>query len=190
MTKNSIGNTVLAALVLASTFGAAQAQIPAYDAMWSAVGSAGMVQDGTTATAKTYRAVLSPGTTGKVVARFPVAPSADLAEASGVLHLIANLRDAGSGASITVSLFEVAVGAPGESAFRPVKPILTVNSTDVSSGAYVNNCVNDDGALRLDFESNVYYIEAQMDWDKAAQLTSPALRAIQLAVYPDKMCGL
>jgi hypothetical protein len=190
MLNTTIRNKALAALALASTLGfasAAQAQAPLF--FWSSVGSAGTIDSGSTASAKAMRATLTTGSTGTLIARYSVTPSIEFT-GGGVLHLMANLVDPGPGASLSVSLIEVPVGKPGETAaFQAGRQILTVNSTDDAMGVVVNSCVNDDGKVRLDFEANVYFVQAVLNWDALAQPQAPQLRAIRLAVYDFKKCG-
>ena len=193
MTSKLNTNKALAVLTLASTLGivsAAQAQAPAYDALHSTIGSAGLIDSGSTASPKTIRAILTMGSGGTLIARYPVPPSVELDTDGGFLHLVANLFDPGLGASVSVSLIEVAVGKPGENpAAQTSKAVLTVKSSDDPISTFANPCVNDGGDVKLDFESNVYFIQAVLNWDAATQPRAPQLRAIQLVKYVNTMCG-
>jgi hypothetical protein len=108
----------------------------------------------------------------------------------GVLHLAANMSDPGPGASISISLMELSVGKPGESAaFGAAKAILTLSSEDMKADAFASQCANDAGGIKLDFESKVYFIQAQLNWDASVQPTAPQLRTVQLVSYPAEVCG-
>jgi hypothetical protein len=187
--KTTMKTHGLAALALAGSVALAPAaHAQAADVVASYFGSAGMVQAGTTAPAKTSRAILSTGSTGSVVARYAIAPVRDFMP--GVLHLAANMSDPGPGASISISLMELSVGKPGElAALGAAKAILTLSSEDLKAGAFAGQCANDAGGIKLDFESKVYFIQAQLNWDASVQPTAPQLRTIQLVSYPAEVCG-
>ncbi|HET6372684.1 MAG TPA: hypothetical protein VFG76_05220 [Candidatus Polarisedimenticolia bacterium] len=180
-----------AALVLASTVTLAPAaHAQTVDVIASHLGSSGMVQAGPTSV-KTARAILSPASSGTVVARYAVNPVA-LGDFPSYLHLVANMSDAGQGASISISLMEINLGKPGakpEPAFEAAKAILTLNSEDLAKGELATQCAFDGGGIKLDFESKVYFIQAELTWDASVQRAAPQLRTVQLIAYPGEVCG-
>ena len=190
MTSKTMKAHGLAALALASSFALAPAHAQAADVIADYIGSAGMVQAGTTAPAKTSRAILSISSSGSVVARYAIGPVRDVAP--GAIHLVANMSDPGPGASISISLMELSVGKPGEfvaTAFATAVPVLTLSSEDLKAGTFAGECANDGGGIKLDFESKVYFIQAQLNWDASAQPTAPQLRTVPLVSYPAEVCG-
>jgi hypothetical protein len=101
------------------------------------------------------------------------------------------MSDPGPGASISISLMEVNVGKPGDfAAFEAAKAILTLNSADAQAGVFTGQCARDAGELLLDFESKVYFIQAQLNWNASVQPTAPQLRAVQLLSSAEKVCGM
>jgi hypothetical protein len=137
---------------------------------------------------------------GKLVVRYNVPPSAELAGASGILHLMANFFDPGPGARVDLWLMESEVNQPsdpvawawstvGAAALPKTRALLGVSSLDTPAGAIATGCTADNADQQLDFDRHVYYVLAVLTWDAAVQPQPPFLHAIQLAAHPSALCA-
>jgi hypothetical protein len=159
---------------------------------WSSVGAVGQVDSTSAAIARTSKAMITMGAPGTLVIRYSVPPSAELATATGALHLMANLVDPGVGASVDVSLLEVPMDDPGVSVASPsARSIVHLTSPDADGlTGFTTRCVAGPAQTTFSgfaFAKNVYYIQAVLSWD-GLQPRAPVLRALKIGISGDDLC--
>jgi hypothetical protein len=127
-------NTFLAALTILG-FASLNLVHAGSSVLWSSAGSAGQVDPACIAFAKTSRSEITMSTPGRLVIRYSVAPSAELANVYGTLHLTGSFTDPGKGASVTLQLREDDVALDTRETLTASSPrvILSVSSKDGAS---------------------------------------------------------
>jgi hypothetical protein len=178
-------NTFLAALTILG-FASLNLVHAGSSVLWSSAGSAGQVDPACIAFAKTSRSEITMSTPGRLVIRYSVAPSAELANVYGTLHLTGSFTDPGKGASVTLQLREDDVALDTRETLTASSPrvILSVSSKDGASMAGAG-CMAADFKEQpaLDFENHTYYVVALLTWDSDKE-PPPSLRAIQIGIDP------
>ena len=156
---------------------------------YSAIASTGTPDEDSVALMNASRALVMPKQSGTLTLRYNVEPSAELAAAEGIVHLIGSLRDPGIGAKVILSLVEVDVGDTESTSASLQRSVLSMQSSDLEAAAGVSNqCVSDGSGFRFDFENKAYYVEAKLTWDAALNPVVPQLRAIRIGIFREDHC--
>src|SRR5262245_40792623 len=100
---------------------------------FTAVGSTGTPDEDSTALLNASRALVTLKQSGTITLRYNVEPSAELAAASGIVHLIGNLRDPGAGAKVILSLVEVDVGDGEAVSASAQRSVMSMQSSDIEA---------------------------------------------------------